>query len=109
MRAAVSPWIGREFIRHAYGGSGPYYEGYQHLWADAELWAVAETLGVLQQDPSITQYNAHHMRGHVDNLSPEKRKRIGIAAFADRALFMRRQAAGFPGHGRSTGKRQLPS
>lgn len=98
IKAAVSPWIGREFIRRVNGGHGIYHEGYGHLWADTELWHVAELLGVLQQEPGIKQYHAHWTRGHADNLPREKRKRINDQESIDRRLFKERQAAGFPGH-----------
>jgi hypothetical protein len=96
--ACVSPWIGRAFIERAYAGLGPYWWEYKHLWADTELWHVAEMLGVLHRDPSITQYHRHHTRGHPDQLDPARRKRIGDAAPADKMLFSHRRAMGFPGH-----------
>lgn len=96
-RAAVSPWVGAGFVRRTYGGNGPYWPGYSHLYVDAELWNVAEMAGVLWQRHDLTQYHAHHSRGHGDNLPADKRRRIVKQAAADRALFYQRRAADFPG------------
>ena len=95
--ACVSPIIGRKFIENTYGGNGPYFSGYRHLWADRELWRVAEIMGVLHTPQDITHYHAHWSRGHGDNLPFEKRAAINLSAEADARLFIERQKAGFPG------------
>lgn len=105
-RVAGSPWIGREFARRMYGGSGPYWPEYFHMGVDEELQAVATKLGVFWQRPDLTHYHAHWGRprpgermGQVDRMpaflaeanSPEHWRKY-------KALFSKRQAAGFPGH-----------
>lgn len=61
-KCAVSPWIGRVFIEKAYGGKGPYWEGYFHYFADEELQAMATQLGAFYQRPDISQYHDHWQR-----------------------------------------------
>ncbi|MGB4032096.1 MAG: hypothetical protein WBK94_07580 [Tenuifilaceae bacterium] len=95
--AAVSPWIGREFIQRAYGGLGPYWTSYRHLFADTELYSVAQRMGVLLLRPDITQYHAHWGRGHEDTLPVAKRRRISESQRLDMELYEQRKAQGFPG------------
>ncbi len=95
-KAAVSPWIGRTFITRMYSGQGPYFTGYKHLWADTELWEVADRMRVMYANPDVTQYHAHYTRGHEDNLPVEKRRKIEAANSHDCNLFNERKAQGFP-------------
>lgn len=101
-RVAGSPWMGREWIERAYQGNGPMFDGYHHLYADEELQAVAEKLGVFWQRRDLNQYHNHPARtdpkgygvyqeGHLKPLyNPE-------AYAKEKALFDSRKAAGFPG------------
>lgn len=97
-RSCVSPWIGREFARRINGGHGVYRTEYQDLWDDAELWEVADRLGVLRQAPDIVQFHRHWSRGCGDHLPPALRQRICHSNQADMLTFQRRRNAGFPGY-----------
>lgn len=101
-RICGSPWLGREFCRRMYGGRGPLFEGYHHMYVDEELQGVAQKLGVLWQRRELTQKHNHWGRKpgatkadipdflQFANSDPEWEKA--------KALFESRKAAGFPGH-----------
>lgn len=106
-RIAGSAWIGRYFQEHAYGGKGPLWEEYRHMFDDEELQAVACMLGVFQQRPDLVHLHRHFMRESdaldapairrpppphlVAANSPEHWAKVQV-------LFRARRAAGFPGH-----------
>jgi hypothetical protein len=105
-RVAGSAWIGREFALRAYGGNGPLWPEYFHMYPDEELQLVAQKLGVFWQRPDLTQLHQHWGRpkegetmGHSHNM-PEFLKRANSDKEWDAAkkLFEARKAAGFPGH-----------
>jgi hypothetical protein len=105
-RVAGSAWIGREFALRAYGGNGPLWPEYFHMYPDEELQLVAQKLGVFWQRPDLTQIHQHWGRpkegetmGHSHNM-PEFLKRANSDKEWDAAkkLFEARKAAGFPGH-----------
>jgi hypothetical protein len=105
-RVAGSAWIGREFALRAYGGNGPLWHEYQHMYADEELQLVAQKLGVFWQRPDLTQIHQHWGRpreGETMGLSeriPDFLKEANSGAHWKkyRAIFEARKAAGFPGH-----------
>jgi len=105
-RVAGSAWIGREFALRAYGGNGPLWPEYQHMYADEELQLVAQKLGVFWQRPDLTQIHQHWGRpreGETVGLSermPDFLKEANSGAHwrKYRAIFEARKAAGFPGH-----------
>jgi len=101
-RIAGSPWMGREWCKSAYLGIGPLWPGYHHLYADEELCAVAEKLGVYWRRRDLTQYHNHPCRtdpkgygvyreGHLAKLYDPERWRI------EQMHFEERKAKGFPG------------
>lgn len=93
-----SPWVGREFLRRAYGGTGPFWNGYKAYYGDQEMKDVAERLGLLWQEPTLTQYHAHFSRpGGMPKMSYQVRNE-SLHWNNDKALFYTRKAAGFPGH-----------
>jgi len=97
-QAAVSPWMGREWIRRGYGGNGPLFEGYGHFCPDTELCAVARKLNIYWDRPDVSQYHAHWTRLPQDERKPWAH--LGHAQdfrIHDRDLFQSRKAAGFPG------------
>jgi hypothetical protein len=112
-RIAGSPWMGREFCRRMYHGSGPMYNGYYHNFADEELQNVALKLGVFWQRRDLIQEHRHWatarprseghtgISGDVRNM-PEWARKINDPKLSDwdksKALFAARKAAGFPGH-----------
>jgi len=101
-RVCGSPWMGREFCRRMYGGAGPLFPGYRHMFVDEELQAVAEKLGVLWQRPDLTHRHNHWGRGPNVQTSdcPEFLRAVsGPEHWKEAsALFQSRKAAGFPGH-----------
>lgn len=105
-RIAGSPWIGREFARRMYGGNGPYWHEYRHMFLDEELQCVAEKHGVFWQRRDLIHLHQHFMRenAHLESMavkrdipphlmeanSPEHWNKY-------QAIFKARKAAGFPG------------
>lgn len=61
-RIAGSAWIGREFARGAYGGNGPLWHEYTHMWVDEELKHVAEKYGVYWIRPDLVHLHMHWQR-----------------------------------------------
>lgn len=105
-RVAGSAWIGREFVRHTYGGKGPMWPEYFHMFNDEELQHVAIKLGVFWQRGDLTHLHQHWGRPREgERLAPRTR----MPEFLERAnsvenwqrmkgIFEARKAAGFPGH-----------
>ncbi len=95
---AGSPWIGREFARKMYGGRGPYWTEYFHMFDDEELQCVATMMGVFWQRPDITQYHHHCQR--KGGKSPDFLRLAYSRENWNRSqtIFRERKAAGFPGH-----------
>jgi len=100
---AGSPWMGREFCRRMYGGAGPLFGGYRHMFGDEELQEVATDLGVFWQRPDLIHLHRHWGR------TPGGSRRENIPAFLDevnseehwresRALFQLRKSKRCPGH-----------
>ena len=106
-RVCGSPWMGREFCLRMYGGKGPMFEQYPHMYADEELKCVAEKMGLLWQRRDLTQYHHHWQRvengtdkGRSDSSCPDFLKWVNTKEHwdASRTLFQTRKALGFPGH-----------
>lgn len=101
-RIAGSAWIGREFALRAYGGNGPLWPEYLHMFPDEELQCVAEKLGVFWQRPDLTQRHEHWARKPGVSIEdmPEFLAEANSREHWDKykALFEARKAAGFPGH-----------
>lgn len=95
-RICGSPWMGREFCRRMYGGTGPFCEAYFHCFGDQEMLEVARGLGVLWQRRDLTH---EHLR--FDRLGlpmPPYLERSHRIISETARIFHERQAAGFPGH-----------
>lgn len=98
-RVCGSPWMGREFCQRMYGGRGPFFPGYRHMFNDEEMQAVVTKLGCFWQRPDLTHFHDHWGRKTggkppdymVAANSPEHWERT-------KALFENRKALGFPGH-----------
>ena len=93
---AGSPWMGAEFCRRMYGGTGPLCSEYHHMFVDEELQRVAQQLGAFWQRPELIQEHHHWMR--ENQCEPEFLKRANRAFVESGLLFRARAAAGFPGH-----------
>jgi hypothetical protein len=93
---AGSPWMGREWCRRAFGGRGPIWPEFHHMFGDEHLQRCAEKLGVFWQRPDLTHKHMHALRpgSHAT--------RVGDPALFGRkhwdestALFRRLEAGGF--------------
>jgi hypothetical protein len=97
-KVAGSAWVGREFCERTYGGEGPFWHEYWHMFADKEIGEVAELLGVFWQRPDLEHYHNHWMR--QGKPVPEFLKEASGPSHWGRysTLFNQRKQAGFPGH-----------
>ncbi len=103
-RVAGSAWIGREFCRRAYGGKGPMWHEYFHMFNDQELQEVAIKLGVFWQRPDLIQLHRHWGRGPENGIGSAAKmpEFLRTANGPDnwrrmKGIFEARKAAGFPG------------
>lgn len=106
-RIAGSPWIGREFCERTYGGNGPYWPEYRHMFVDEEIRDVATMLGVYWMRRDLIHFH-HHVFRESDAIDsnavlkplPDFLKEANSAAHWNKfkALYESRRAAGFPGH-----------
>jgi hypothetical protein len=103
-RICGSPWLGREFCLRMYGGNGPLFDGYKHMFADEELQSVAKRLGVLWQRRDLTQIHHHWSRASNETVQqngcPDWLQWANSKEHwdASRTLFHGRKAVGFPGY-----------
>lgn len=97
--AAASAWMGREWCERMYQGRGPLCEEYAHMFTDTELQEVAQKLGVFWQRRDITQYHDHWTRKE-NSTCPTYLEEVthGETNKKDRATYLQRREAGFPGH-----------
>lgn len=97
-RIAGSPWMGREWCQCAYGGRGPLWAEYYHMFADEELQHVAIRLGVFWQRRDLVQRHNHWMREH--GAVPDFLKPVNTQDHwsKSRELFYARKSCGFPDH-----------
>ncbi len=104
-RIAGSPWFGREWVDRAYGGNGPMYAGYRHMYADEELREVAIKLGVYWERRDLIQLHKHWGRKPGDEFAtmadcPDFLLPVNTQEHwaESQTLFVRRKIAGWPGH-----------
>ncbi len=104
-RIAGSPWFGREWVNRAYGGNGPMFAGYKHMYADEELKEVAEKLGVYWPRRDLIQLHQHWGRRPGDEFAtmadcPEFLHQVNTPQHwhESQKIFVERKAAGWPGH-----------
>ncbi len=97
---AGSPWMGREWCRRMYGGEGPMFGGYLHMFGDEELQNVAIKLGVFWQRRDLVQFHDHWGRNGRREDMPDFLRPVNTAQHwsESQRLFNRRRAAGWPGH-----------
>ena len=97
-RICGSPWMGREFVARAYGGHGPMWPEYWHMFNDEELQNVAIKLGILWQRRDIIHMHNHWMK--LGKQIPDFLVRANSMENWNKthALFLARKAAGWPGH-----------
>jgi hypothetical protein len=99
-RVCGSPWLGRDFCRRMYGGHGPLFHGYRHMFVDEELQAVAQRLGVLWQRRDLTHFHRHWARVEIRVACPSFLAEANSPLHwqESQSLFRSRAATGFPGH-----------
>lgn len=93
-RICGSPWIGREWIKRAYRGSGPVNGAYNAFYADEELFHVAGLMGKLWMESRLSQFHRHHSWGHLPIQDYHKRNQRRW--LEDKKLFEKRLEDGFP-------------
>jgi hypothetical protein len=97
-RVAASAWYGREYCQRMYGGNGPLFDGYRHMFVDEEAKAVAELMGVYWMRPDLTQLHQHwarqgkQMPAYLAEVNGPKHWE------ESKRLYEGRKVAGFPGH-----------
>lgn len=103
-RICGSPWMGREFCERAYGGNGPMWHEYFHMFNDEEMQHVALRLKCLWQRDDLTHLH-HHWQRESDQVVRGKREPAFLKRANSRenweamgAIFRARLKAGFPGH-----------
>jgi hypothetical protein len=94
-RICGSPWLGREFIRRANLGVGPFWQGYNHFYCDEELKETASRDQVLWQRPELCQMHRHW--SFEGRPRPEYMNKAQAGWDRDKAIFDVRKAHGFPG------------
>jgi hypothetical protein len=97
-RAAASAWMGREWCRTMYGGTGPMCNEYTHYYCDTELQEVAEYRGVFWQRRDLVQAHKHWTREGKPTPGHMKEIYTGLVLQADKETYERRKRAVFPGH-----------
>ncbi len=104
-RIAGSPWFGREWVKRAYGGNGPMFADYRHMYADEELKEVAEKLCVYWPRRDLIQLHNHWGREPGDKFAdfrkcPDFLLPVNTQEHwhESQELFLERKAAGWPGH-----------
>jgi hypothetical protein len=93
-----SPWMGREFCRRMYGGKGPFWHSYYHMWGDEEMHKVCKMLGVLWNRPDVTHFHAHWQRPDTRKPYPEFLHKANEAYAVHEPEFRYREANNWPGH-----------
>ncbi len=105
-RIAGSPWMGRAWCEFAYGGNGPMFVQYKHMYADEELREVAVKFGVYWERRDLIQLHKHWGRRHGDEFAdfadcPDFLHQVNTPQHwsESKALFDARKAQGWPGSG----------
>ena len=105
-RIAGSAWIGREFAERSYGGHGPLWCEYEHMFVDEELQEVAIQQGVFWQRPDLVQLHRHFMRetDALDSRAVQRAVPRHLVKWntqehwdCSKAIFQKRKREGFPG------------
>jgi hypothetical protein len=93
-RICGSPIMGREWIKRAYQGNGPVDGRYNAFYADESLKHVAEQLGRLWMEPTLSHFHRHWSWGALPRQPYHERNQRRWAE--DKKLFEESLAAGFP-------------
>jgi hypothetical protein len=93
--SAVSPWMGRDWCKYAYGGKGPMWGEYWHYYVDTELREVARRLRCYWERPDL-----HQRHDHWKRMGDERPAHLEAAARMEHAcavLYRQRASRNFPG------------
>ena len=95
---AGSAWYGREYCRRMYGGNGPLWHEYKHMFVDTEARDVAVKMGVYWERRDLIQVHNHWSR-EIGAKAPAFLEEVSGQAHWDKykAIYEVRKAAGFPG------------
>lgn len=96
-RICGSPFMGREWCCRMYGGRGPFFEGYPHMWGDEEMHDIALARGVLWNRPDLAHFHRHFQRVPTAAEKPAWMQRNDACYAQYEPLFRQRKAAGYPG------------
>ena len=98
-RVCGSAWLGREFCRRLYGGNGPLWPEFEHMFVDEHLFRVANKLGVYWPRQDLTHYHAHagRVKHYTSEMIPPHLKKWSSAEHWKEAetIFRRLEAGGF--------------
>ena len=84
-RICGSPWMGKKWVRDAYGGDGPVCGLYDSFYADEELLNYAGNAGVLWRREDLNQKHRHWSWGFLPK--QEYHDRNQLRWDADHTLF----------------------
>ncbi len=95
---AGSAWYGRSYCQRMYGGRGPLWPEYTHMFVDTEAREVAVKMGVYWERRDLVQVHNHWSR-ELGAKAPAFLAEASGQAHWDkyRAIYEGRRAAGFPG------------
>jgi len=93
---AGSPWMGRAFCKRIYGGKGPMWEEFGHMFADEHCKCVAEKLGVYWMRSDLIHKHMHALRSAGGKI-PDFLKPVNTKEHWEhsKAIFQRLEAGGF--------------
>lgn len=92
-RICGSPWVGRDWVRLAYGGRGPVNPKYTAFYADEELKIVAQQHDALWMRKDVTQYHFHWSWNHLPKQAYHERNQKSWDL--DKQLFESSKLTGF--------------
>jgi len=91
----ASPWIGKGWLKRAYKGKFPFWPEYIGFYGDQELKEIVEQLKILWLRKDVKQYHNHWSRPGGPPKT-EYQANNDRHWDADKALFYKRKAAGWP-------------
>jgi hypothetical protein len=94
---AWSPWLGREWCERAFEGRGPTDDRFWHYYNDLYLADVARRHGVFWERPDLN--HTHRNWKELRQQRPQHLAKSRDRWAADKALYQRLLAEGYPGSG----------